>query len=283
MIEQTRTQLMVTLCVTSMVIGCMKPQQQQNKPAVVPVGPTWQQVQAEHARQLQIVEEKAAATATSRGLQSQLSAVDRARKEGQVAGEAMGKVAAMEQLFKREAEARAEGEEVGRALAAAEEYRKGQEHGERYGEIKARLEAKEEVQQEMAKAVAKAEENGKKLGLIEGVEQGKEYQRRQDYYKVASVALAISAGFVSLALFVGRRLEPMSARQMKRLLDHERRREKERLAEWQLAEANRVAKRQVLEDRLLTIVEGKCTNQVAQDVQKDRDGDEGQVAGKAGT
>jgi len=200
---------------------------------------------------------------TASAVQSQLAVIDKSRQEGFDAGEAIGKAEALEELERRREKAReqgkqsgfiegeskghaaglAMGEKIGIAKAAAEEFRKGQAQGEIYGEIKGRSEAQEESRKIIEEAERKAETRGTQQGHIDGFAEGKEFQRRESFYRVAGVAISISAAFAALLFYVYCHREPISAAAERRRSMEDRQRE-----------ARLIQLHEVLTDRLFSYI-----------------------------
>ncbi|KLU02205.1 hypothetical protein RISK_005271 [Rhodopirellula islandica] len=209
------------ISVITTIAGCPDPQAARKQ----------QEAEARHRRELQMTQQTASATATTQTLLSQQSVVQAARQEGFQAGEASGRNAAMEDVNEQKEIARKlghqtgmiegelkghqagfkQGEATGYAKAAADEFRKGQEQGAIYGEIKGRSEAEKEAAQKIELAEEMGEARGLKIGKVEGFEAGKEQQRRESFWKIASVVVCVSCSFVAVLFFVLVHREPGSA------------------------------------------------------------------------
>lgn len=175
--------------------------------------------------------------ATSSVKSPQLTTTERARKEAFEAGKAHGTLEAMKEIERREDKAREEGKEtgliegeakghetgmklgesVGYAKAAAEEFRKGQEQGEKFGRLEGATEAREEMLDRIDETERKAEKRGVKQGYIDGFTAGKEVQRRESFYGVASVAISTASLFSALLFFVYTKREPGSVAEYRKL------------------------------------------------------------------
>jgi len=201
--------------------------------------------------------------ATASAVQSQLAVMGKVRQEGFDAGEAIGKAESLKELERRRDKARERGkqfgfiegeakghaagltmgEKIGVAKAAAGEFRKGQAQGEIYGEIKGRSEAQKESRKIIEDAERKAETRGTQQGHIDGFAEGKEFQRRESFYRVAGVAISISAAFAALLFYVYCHREPISAAAERRRSMEDRQRE-----------ARLIQLHEVLTDRLFSYI-----------------------------
>lgn len=172
---------------------------------------------------------------------------EKARQEGIAVGKVLGQKEAIQNVEQRETKARENGyqtgliegeakghsegmtagEKIGYAKAAADEFKKGQQQGEIYGAIKGRSEATKEAEQKVIQAEQRGVARGIEQGRLKGIEEGKAYQRRESFYKVAGVALCISACFAAMLFFLYTRLQPGSVATIQRMRAEERQRELE--------------------------------------------------------
>ena len=230
-ISKTLTLIGTTIFVV-LLTGCVETEQEKQAERA-----RQQKQRADHQRELRMVEQTAKAETTRQMLDEYQKKLEQARREGQQVGEVIGQEKGRKSMEKVAAEkqeearrqgylegdsegydrGRNEGIEVGEALAAAVKYSEGMEKGEEFGAYKARAEASDEMLEKLDEVDRKAEERGRAIGRVTGIEEGKEINRRENYYRVVGAALAVGSFFVAIACFLYTRLAPGNARAMKKI------------------------------------------------------------------